>query len=152
MIILPSLDKGRHGFDGQKWAHTASSPLTIRQVFSAGLSLSGRISAPAKLPAPDRNGFSSDFCFLRRRWAGAHQGEKSKKRRKDALSGVFALVKRWYHTYILERFSRKECAIWRKSAKIGMGVSSRPEKISAKTAPMNGLCPCVGEANPADPP
>ena len=21
-----------------------------------------------------------------------------------------------------------------------------------KTAPMNGLCPCVGEANPADPP
>ena len=93
---IPSLDKGRHGFDGQKWAHTASSPLTIRQVFSAGLSLSGRISAPAKLPAPDRNGFSSDFCFLRRRWAGAHQGEKSKKRRKDALSGVFALVNRWY--------------------------------------------------------
>ena len=95
--MLPSLDKGRHGFDGQKWAHTASSPLTIRQVFSAGLSLSGRISAPAKLPAPDRNGFSSDFCFLRRRWAGAHQGEKSKKRRKDALSGVFALVERWYN-------------------------------------------------------
>ena len=94
--VLPSLDKGRHGFDGQKWAHTASSPLTIRQVFSAGLSLSGRISAPAKLPAPDRNGFSSDFCFLSRRWAGAHQGEKSKKRRKDALSGVFALVERWY--------------------------------------------------------
>ena len=93
---IPSDDKSRHGFDGQKWAHTASSPLTIRQVFSAGLSLSGRISAPAKLPAPDRNGFSSDFCFLRRRWAGAHQGEKSKKRRKDALSGVFALVKRWY--------------------------------------------------------
>jgi hypothetical protein len=33
---------------------------------------------------------------LRCRWAGAHQGEKSKKRRKDALSGVFALVERWY--------------------------------------------------------
>ena len=61
---IPSDDKSRHGFDGQKWAHTASSPLTIRQVFSAGLSLSGRISAPAKLPAPDRNGFSSDFCFF----------------------------------------------------------------------------------------
>ena len=100
---VPSLDKGRHGFDGQKWAHTASSPLTIRQVFSAGLSLSGRISAPAKLPAPDRNGFSSDFCFLRRRWAGAHQGEKGKKgkkRRKDALSGVFALVERWYNSIV----------------------------------------------------
>ena len=98
---VPSLDKGRHGFDGQKRVHTASSPLTIRQVFSAGLSLSGRISAPAKLPAPDRNGFSSDFCFLRRRWAGAHQGEKSKKRRKDALSGVFAFVERWYVFFII---------------------------------------------------
>ena len=31
--IIPSLDKGRHGFDGQKWAHTSSSPLTIRQYF-----------------------------------------------------------------------------------------------------------------------
>ena len=30
-IVVPSLDKGRHGFDGQKCAHTASSPLTIRQ-------------------------------------------------------------------------------------------------------------------------
>ena len=44
-------------------------------------------------------------------------------------------------SYILERFSRKECAIWRKSAKIGMGVSSRPGKISAKTAPMNTVIP-----------
>ena len=103
--MVPSLDKDRHGFDGQKWAHTASSPLTIRQVFSAGLSLSGRISAPAKLPAPDRDGFSSDFCFLRRRWAGAHQGEKSKKRRKGALSGVFALVERWYARQYKTRFS-----------------------------------------------
>ena len=96
LIFLPSIDKGRHGFDGQKCAHTASSTLEIQQVFPAGLFLSGHISAPAKLPAPDRDGFSSDFCFLRRRWAGAHQGEKSKKRRKDALSGVFALVERWY--------------------------------------------------------
>ena len=62
-------------------------------VSSAGLSLSGHISAPAKLPAPDRDGSSSGFWFLRRRWAGAHQGEKGKKRRKDALSGVFVLVK-----------------------------------------------------------
>ena len=36
------------------------------------------------------------FCFLRRRWAGARQGEKGKKHRKDTLSGVFALVNRWY--------------------------------------------------------
>lgn len=44
--MIPSIDKGKHGFDGQK-------------------------------------------C------ADAHQGEKDKKRRKDALSGVFALVDRW---------------------------------------------------------
>lgn len=46
---VPSIDKGRYGFDGQKCAHTASSPLTIQQVFSVGLFLSGHISAPAKL-------------------------------------------------------------------------------------------------------
>ena len=34
---------------------------------------------------------------MRRRRAGAHQGEKGKKRRKDALTGVFALVIRWYY-------------------------------------------------------
>ena len=45
---LPSINKGRHGFDGQKCPHTASSPLRIRH-FPAGLSLSGHISAPAKL-------------------------------------------------------------------------------------------------------
>ena len=28
--IIPSIDKGRHGFDGQKYPHTASSPLRIR--------------------------------------------------------------------------------------------------------------------------
>ena len=88
-------------------------------VFSAGLSLPGHISAPAKLPAPGSDVFSSDFCFLRRRlaesaysrrccratflWseAGASQDEKSKKRRKDTLSGVFALVDRWYPFHIL---------------------------------------------------
>ena len=32
------------------------------------------------------------------------------------------------------------------------GPISPEELISAKTAPMNGLCPCVGEANLADPP
>ena len=47
MVYLPSKNKGKHGFAGQKSAHTASIPLT--KVCSAGLSLSGRISAPAKL-------------------------------------------------------------------------------------------------------
>ena len=94
--LIPSIDKGKHGFDGQKCAHTASSPLAIRQVLPAGLFLSGHISAPTKLLAPASDVFSSDFWFLRRRLAGASQGEKGKKRRKDTLSGVFALVNRWY--------------------------------------------------------
>ena len=46
---IPSIDKGRHGFDGQKCAHTSSKPLTIQQVFSAAFSSSGHISAPSKL-------------------------------------------------------------------------------------------------------
>ena len=47
MVYLPSMNKGKHGFAGQKSAYTASIPLT--KVCSAGLSLSGCISAPAKL-------------------------------------------------------------------------------------------------------
>ena len=46
---------------------------------------------------------------MRRRLAGASQGEKDKKRRKDTLSGVFALVNRWYQ-------------------KIGNTVGKTPEK------------------------
>ncbi|MDY6096376.1 MAG: hypothetical protein SPI26_09140, partial [Oscillospiraceae bacterium] len=68
-ITLASLEKGIYGFDGQKNAHSASKPLTIQQVFSAGFSLPERFSAPAKLRAPDGNGFMSDFWFLRCRWA-----------------------------------------------------------------------------------
>ncbi|WP_440554179.1 hypothetical protein, partial [Vescimonas sp.] len=46
--------------------------------------------------APASDVFSSDFWFLRRRRAGARQGERDKKRRKDTLEGVFALADRWY--------------------------------------------------------
>ena len=70
-------------------------------VFPAGLSLSGHISAPAKLPAPDSDGCSSDFWLLSSRWVDAHQGERGKKCRKDTLPGVFALVDRWYPFHIL---------------------------------------------------
>ena len=49
----------------------------------------------ARGPAPASDGSSSDFWLLRRRRAGARQGEKGKKRRKDTLAGVFALVNRW---------------------------------------------------------
>ena len=91
-IILPSDDKDTHGFDGQKNAHAASKPLSIHKVLPVGFSLPERFSAPAKLPAPDSDGFLCDFCFLRRRRADARQDEKNKKRRKDMLSGVCALV------------------------------------------------------------
>ena len=102
-LLLPSINKSSHGFDGQKCAHTASSPLAIRQVFPAGLFLSGRISAPTKLLAPGSDVFSSDFWFLRRRLADASQGEKGKKHRKDTLSGVVALVNRWYPFIMLRK-------------------------------------------------
>ena len=46
--------------------------------------------------APDSDGFSSDFWLLRRRCVVTHQDEKGKKRRKDTLSGVCALVNRGY--------------------------------------------------------
>ena len=89
---VPSADKDTYGFDGQKNAHAASKPLAIHKVLPAGFSLPERISVPSKLLAPDSFGFSSDFCFLRRRRADARQDEKGKKRRKDTLSGVRALV------------------------------------------------------------
>jgi hypothetical protein len=48
-LILPSIDKDTHGFDGQKNAHAASKPLPIHKVLPAGFSLPERFSAPAKL-------------------------------------------------------------------------------------------------------
>ena len=65
-------------------------------VFSTGLSLSGRISARQNCFAPASDGFPSDFWLLSRRRAGARQGEKDKKRRKGALTGVSTLINRWY--------------------------------------------------------
>ena len=59
--------------------------------------------------APVSDEFSSDFCFLRCRRAGARQGEKDKKRRKGTLSGVFALVNRWYvWSFKLRRKTKNE--------------------------------------------
>ena len=96
MVMLPSIDKDTHGFDGQKNVHTSSKTLEIHKVFPAAFSSSGRLSASAKLLAPDSDGFSCDFWLLRRRCVVTHQDEKGKKRRKDTLSGVCALVNRGY--------------------------------------------------------
>ena len=46
--------------------------------------------------APVSDGFSGVFWLLRCRFADAGQGEKGKKRRKDALTVLFALVDRWF--------------------------------------------------------
>ena len=78
-IIVPSVDKDTHGFDGQKNAHAASKPLPIHKVLPAGFSLPEHFSAPAKLLAPDSNGFLCDFWFLSRRCVVTHQDEKGKK-------------------------------------------------------------------------
>ena len=98
---IPSIDKGRHGFAGQKCAHTASCPLEIRQVFPAGPSLSGHISVRQNCFAPASDGFPRDFWLSSHRRAGARQGEKDKKHRKGALAGVFAFVNRWYDNSIV---------------------------------------------------
>ena len=86
LVRLPSVDKGRHGFDGQKCAHTASSPLAIRQVFPAGLFLSGHISAPAKLLRTCQRWIFQGFLVFETQ-AGAcpprRKGQKSPKRRGD---------------------------------------------------------------------
>ena len=66
-MCTPSIDKDTHGFDGQKNVHTSSKALEIHKVFPAAFSSSDRFSASAKLLAPDSDGFSSDFWFLRRR-------------------------------------------------------------------------------------
>ena len=97
---LPSIDKSRHGFDGQKCPHTASSPLRIRQYSLRVFPCLGTFLLRQNCRAPASHGFSSDFWLLRRRRAGARQGEKGKKRRKDTLAGVSALVNRWYYYLI----------------------------------------------------
>ena len=63
---------------GRKYAHTSSKTLPIHKVFPAAFSSSGRLSASAKLLAPDSDGFSSDFWLLRRRCVVTHQDEKGK--------------------------------------------------------------------------
>ncbi len=63
---------------GRKYAHTSSKTLPIHKVFPAAFSSSGRLSASAKLLAPDSDGFSCDFWLLRRRCVVTHQDEKAR--------------------------------------------------------------------------
>ena len=63
----PRLTRTHTVLTGRKYAHTSSKTLPIHKVFPAAFSSSGRLSASAKLLAPDSDGFSSDFWLLRRR-------------------------------------------------------------------------------------
>ena len=65
--FYPRLTRTHTVSTGRKNAHTSSKALQIHKVFPAAFSSSGRLSATAKLLAPDSNGFSSDFGFLRLR-------------------------------------------------------------------------------------
>lgn len=87
---LPPMNEGKRGFEGQKFAHTASSPSTIRQVWSRGFPWLNKFLLRQNCKAPASDGFPS--VFLRCRWVSAHHGEKQ---RKDALPDIFALVHRW---------------------------------------------------------
>jgi hypothetical protein len=93
--MIPSVDKDRHGFDGQKYAHTAMPhDNTASILFGSFLVCPHFCSGKTALHLPAMN-FRVIFVFLRCRRAGARQGEKDKTRRKGTLSGVFALVNRW---------------------------------------------------------
>ena len=59
--FLPPMNEGERGFEGQKVAHTASSPLTIRQVWSRGFPWLNEFLLRQNCKAPASDGFSSVF-------------------------------------------------------------------------------------------
>ena len=62
--MVPSLDKGKRGFDRRKCAHTSSSPLTIRQYSLRVFSRLNTFPLWQNCFAPDSDGFSVIFVFL----------------------------------------------------------------------------------------
>ena len=66
------------GSAGRKCPHTASKPLRIHKVFSAGFSCLWHFCSGRTALASDSLGFSRDFCSFGRRRAVARQGEKGK--------------------------------------------------------------------------
>ena len=76
--VYPRLTRTHTVLAGRKNAHTSSKTLKIHKVFPAAFSSSGRLSASAKLLAPDSDGFSCDFWLLRRRCVVTHQDEKAR--------------------------------------------------------------------------
>mgnify|MGYP004697096715 CR=1 FL=1 len=82
-ISIASIDKGKRGLAGQKCPHTSSKPLRIHKVFSADFSLSGGISAPAKLLRIGQPWIFEGFLFFWRQagWRPpTTKGQKAPKR------------------------------------------------------------------------
>ena len=59
--FLPPMNEDKRGFEGQKFAHTASSPSTIRQVWSRGFPWLNEFLLRQNCKAPASDGFSSVF-------------------------------------------------------------------------------------------
>lgn len=59
--FLPPMNEGKRGFEGQKFAHTASSPSTIRQVWPRGFPWLNEFLLRQNCKAPASDGFSSVF-------------------------------------------------------------------------------------------
>lgn len=59
--FLPPMNEGKRGFEGQKFAHTASSSLTIRQVWSRGFPWLNEFLLRQNCKAQASDGFSSVF-------------------------------------------------------------------------------------------
>ncbi len=68
---IPSPNRGRYGFDGQKGAHTASSPLEIRKYSLRAFPCPDTFLLRQNCFAPAVDEFSSDFWLLSRRRADA---------------------------------------------------------------------------------
>ena len=115
--------------------------------------------------APASDVFSSDFWLLRCRraesaysrrccratflWseADAQQGEKGKKRRKDTLSGVFALVNRWYEKHPLGEAAASRSGRW-----MAVCVRRRGSPERSRRGRPAGRCPRLRPgACPQDP-
>ena len=92
---LPSTGRKTCGSAGRKCPHTTSKPLRIHKVFSAAISLSASISAPAELLRIGQPWIFEGFLFF---WTQAHlspaKDKRAKSTEKTYLSDVCALVNR----------------------------------------------------------
>ncbi|MDO4361508.1 MAG: hypothetical protein Q4C32_03035, partial [Eubacteriales bacterium] len=77
----------------------------------------------------------SDFWLLRRRCVVTHQDEKDKKRRKDTLSGVYALVNRGYYIIIYEKTKSKNRQKKLAPFRFRLAAKTQKQKGTGETVP-----------------